>query len=136
MTVPPAARIKLAVYLGEGGHKLGPGKVALLEQIERHGSISAAARAMGMAYRHAWELVDDLNACFADPVVAVAIGGRRGGGAGLTDWGRELVACFRKMETATDRAIGRDVARLSAHAGARRVRRAEPALARRRSGNR
>jgi molybdate transport system regulatory protein len=103
------ARIKLAVYLGEEEHKLGPGKVRLLEAIEELGSISAAARSMGMAYRHAWELVDDLNQCFASPVVAVSIGGREGGGAVLTPWGHELVKRFHHMEEATRRAIGRDL---------------------------
>jgi molybdate transport system regulatory protein len=103
------ARIKLAVYLGEEEHKLGPGKVRLLEAIGELGSISAAARSMGMAYRHAWELVDDLNQCFATPVVAVSIGGREGGGAALTPWGQELIKRFHSMEQATSRAIGRDL---------------------------
>ena len=103
------ARIKLAVYLGEEEHKLGPGKVRLLEAIEDLGSISAAARSMGMAYRHAWELVDDLNRCFTTPIVAVSIGGREGGGAKLTPWGRELIERFHSMEKAARRAIGRDL---------------------------
>lgn len=50
------ARVRISVYLGEAEHKLGPGKVRLLEAIGEHGSISAAARSMGMAYRHAWEM--------------------------------------------------------------------------------
>ena len=103
------ARIKLAVYLGKEEHKLGPGKVRLLEAIEEIGSISAAARSMGMAYRHAWELVDDLNRCFAKPIVAVSIGGREGGGAKLTPRGRELIERFHRMEKAARRAIGRDL---------------------------
>ena len=103
------ARIKLAIYLGEEAHKLGPGKVRLLETIEKTGSISAAARSMGMAYRHAWELVDDLNRCFTTPIVAVSIGGREGGGATLTPWGRELIERFHSMEKAARRAIGRDL---------------------------
>jgi molybdate transport system regulatory protein len=73
-------------------HSLGPGKAALLEAIGETGSISAAARKLGMAYRHAWELVDDLNACFASPVVYAAPGGREGGGARLMPFGEELVA--------------------------------------------
>ncbi len=98
-------RLKLAVYIGTEEHKLGPGKVRLLEAIGEHGSISAAARSMGMAYRHAWELVDDLNRCFAVPVVTPSTGGHRGGGAALTPWGRELIERFRSMERAAGRAI-------------------------------
>jgi molybdate transport system regulatory protein len=71
-------RIRLALYLGPDGHELGPGKIRLLEAIRDHGSISAAAREMGMAYRHAWELVAGLNGCFAEPVVAAATGGAAG----------------------------------------------------------
>jgi molybdate transport system regulatory protein len=103
------SRIKLAVYLGQKDHKLGPGKVRLLEAIDEHGSISAAARAMGMAYRHAWELVDDMNRCFATPVVRVAMGGRHGGGTSLTPWGRELIEHFRRMEDAARQAIAQDL---------------------------
>jgi len=99
------ARVKFAVYLSEDEHKLGPGKVHLLEEIGRCGSISAAARSMGMAYRHAWELVDDLNRCFATPVVSAAIGGRGGGGAKLTPWGQELIERFHSMESAVRRVV-------------------------------
>jgi molybdate transport system regulatory protein len=112
-------RIRLAVYLGPGEHKLGPGKVRLLEEISQRGSISAAARAMGMAYRHAWELVDDLNRCFATQVVAAAVGGRTGGGATLTPWGRELVRRFRAMEEACARALRRDLGALEARVARR-----------------
>jgi molybdate transport system regulatory protein len=115
-------RIKLAVYIGADEHKVGPGKVALLEEIGRHGSISAAARAMGMAYRHAWEMVDDLNGCFARPVVRVAIGGRTGGGAELTPWGRELIERFRAIETLTQQTIGPAVADLAACAARKSAR--------------
>jgi molybdate transport system regulatory protein len=116
-------RIKLAIYLGdeEKGQKLGPGKVRLLERIEQHGSISAAARSMGMAYRHAWELVDGLNQFFARPVVEVSVGGRSGGGARLTRWGHELVRRFHAMEKATQRAVGSDVSRIAREGSRRRV---------------
>ena len=84
-------RVRLRIYLGEEEHKLGPGKIQLLEAIREHGSISAAARSMGMAYRHAWELVDDLNRCFRSPVVSASTGGRAGGGAEITELGEELI---------------------------------------------
>ena len=102
------ARVRLHIHL-DGGHTLGPGKVQLLEGVRDHGSISAAARAMEMAYRHAWELIDDLNQGFGRLVVETASGGRAGGGARLTKFGEELVRRFRAMEASTERAIARDL---------------------------
>ncbi len=108
-------RIRISVYLGDAGHKLGPGKIALLEAIEKEGSISAAARSMGMAYRHAWEMVDELNRCFDTPAVEVSSGGRAGGGASLTSRGRDVVKRFRAIEGSVDRAARSQVAALEAH---------------------
>lgn len=108
------ARVRLRIYLGEAGHKLGPGKIRLLEAIGEHGSISAAARSMGMAYRHAWVLVDELNRCFDEGVVVAAAGGREGGGATLTAWGEEVVERFRRMETTAREAIREDLDALDA----------------------
>ena len=105
-------RIRLHIHVGSE-HSLGPGKVALLEAIRETGSISAAARALEMAYRHAWELVDDLNACFAPAAVETAAGGRLGGGARLTPFGEELVQRFREMEAAAEAAIAPALAKLA-----------------------
>lgn len=80
--------------------RVGPGKIALLEQIERTGSISAAGRALGMSYRRAWLLVDELNRLFETPLVATQLGGAHGGGARLTDLGGDLVQRFRSLEQA------------------------------------
>jgi molybdate transport system regulatory protein len=104
-------RLRLHIHVDDE-HSLGPGKIALLEAIAAEGSISAAARAMDMAYRHAWELVDDLNQCFRDGVVVAGPGGREGGGASLTPFGRDLVARFRAMERNANGAIARDLAAL------------------------
>jgi molybdate transport system regulatory protein len=82
----------------EVGRRLGAGKVALLESIDRTGSISAAGRAQGMSYRRAWLLVDELNQLFASPLVAAHHGGVNGGGAALTDEGRRIVALYREAE--------------------------------------
>lgn len=119
-------RIRLALYLGPGAHKLGTGKIRLLEAIGEHGSISAAARSLGMAYRHAWELVDDLDACFDRPAVETATGGRAGGGARLTAWGEELIRSFRAMEAAAARAVQPELAQLETHLAKRRTRTRSP----------
>lgn len=89
---------------------MGPGKAELVERIAATGSISAAAREMGMSYRRAWQLVEALNACFREPVVVTAIGGARGGGARVTAYGRRLVRAFRALERKAARAIAADLA--------------------------
>ncbi len=100
MTTMPRLRIRIEF---EGKHTLGPGKIQLLEAVGEHGSISAAARSMSMSYRHAWEMLDDVNQCFAGRVLETEAGGRSGGGARLTDFGREIVTRFREIqETAAD----------------------------------
>jgi molybdate transport system regulatory protein len=78
---------------------IGPGKIQLLEAIDRHGSISAAARVLGIAYPNAWKLVDSLNHHFREPLVTRVTGGRRGGGASLTETGRAVLEIFRSIET-------------------------------------
>jgi molybdate transport system regulatory protein len=80
--------------------RIGPGKIDLLEAIAREGSISAAGRALGMSYRRAWYLVDALNRQAGLPMVAASPGGARGGGAMLTEAGRDLVADYRAIEQA------------------------------------
>jgi molybdate transport system regulatory protein len=86
---------------------VGPGKIALLETIERTGSLSQAARELGMSYRRAWLLLASLNTAFREPVAVTATGGRGGGGAQLTAFGRELVRLFRAFERDTQaRAVG------------------------------
>jgi len=80
--------------------RLGPGKVRLLELIAEHGSIAAAGRAMGMSYRRAWLLINDLNRCFRDPLVLSQQGGSRGGGASLTALGNDVVQRYRAVEAA------------------------------------
>ncbi len=107
------ARTRLRVYLGSD-HSLGPGKIHLLEAVLEHGSISGAARSMDMAYRHAWELLDDMNRCFRQPVVEGARGGRSGGGAKVTPFGEEVIRRFRKMERKAQKVMASDLAALDA----------------------
>jgi molybdate transport system regulatory protein len=84
------------------GLRLGPGKVRLLDGISETGSISAAARKMEMSYRRAWLLIEELNAMFGRSVVETSAGGSGGGGAKVTDFGKEVVVMFRDMERDTD----------------------------------
>lgn len=92
---------------------IGPGKAALISHIEKTGSISAAARAMGMSYRRAWQLVEALNESFSKPVVLTAIGGRRGGGAQVTTFGRRLAREYHRMENKASSAIQTDLRRFA-----------------------
>ena len=82
----------------DNGRNLGHGKVRLLEMVEAHGSISSAARAMDMSYRRAWLLVDEVNRMFITPVIETQLGGKGGGHAKLTEFGRLLVAHYRSIE--------------------------------------
>src|SRR5438876_3460664 len=93
---------------------MGPGKAELIARIGETGSISAAARAMRMSYRRAWQLVEALNHDFREPVIATAIGGSRGGGARVTPFGQHLVARFRAMEKKASAAIAAHLRRFEA----------------------
>lgn len=81
---------------GPEGTFLGYGRVTLLERIGEHGSISSAARSMEMSYRKAWLLVDSMNRQSRQPLVVTATGGKCGGGARLTETGRQAIILFRK----------------------------------------
>ena len=95
----------IRVRFGERGF-IGPGKVELLELIERQGSISAAGRAMGMSYRRAWMIIEELNRTFAAPLVGKQTGGSGGGGAVLTELGKEVVTRYRRIEhTANEKTV-------------------------------
>lgn len=98
------------------GHAIaiGPGKVELLEHIEETGSISAAARRMNMSYRRAWLLVDTMNQCFKSPVVETATGGKGGGGAHVSDFGREVMRRYREMEDKAALAVSHEMEAFSA----------------------
>src|SRR4051812_2051128 len=96
------AALSLRIDLPQG--RIGPGKIDLLEAIDREGSISAAGRALGMSYKRAWDLVDALNKLLGQAVVEASPGGYRGGGAILTDAGRNLVADYRAIARAAQRA--------------------------------
>lgn len=95
---PPRLRIKLQVTCG-GEIAMGPGKADLLDAIDRTGSISGAAKALGMSYRRAWLLVDAMNRCWREPLVMTAPGGTaRGGGARVTPFGASICESYRALQ--------------------------------------
>lgn len=99
---------QLRILLGSA-IAMGPGKADLLEAIEREGSITRAARSMGMSYRRAWLLVETMNKSFRAPLVSTARGGRRGGGAHLTPLGSEALRRYRAMERKAGRTLAHDM---------------------------
>lgn len=89
--------VRPRLYLGDD-LSLGPGKIDLLRKVGDTGSISAAARALGIPYKRAWLLIDSINHGFPQPLLDTAIGGRAGGGARLTPLGEALIAAYDALE--------------------------------------
>lgn len=108
----PKIQFRLRIYRDED-IALGPGKVALLEAIADTGSISGAARQLGMSYRRAWVLVDEVNRSFNSPSVDTATGGAHGGGAALTRFGNGLVRRYRALERTAHQAAAADIRALT-----------------------
>ena len=105
MTTDPALRIR--ILFGDTA-MLGPGKADLLEAIRATGSIAAAGRSMGMSYKRAWSLVEEMNAAFRAPLVDSARGGAKGGGARLTETGAAVLDHYRRLEeTVAEAGAGR-----------------------------
>jgi len=88
------------------GDRIGPGKVALLEAIRSTGSISAGARALGMSYRRAWLLVEQINHALREPAVTTETGGQSGGGASVTPIGERIINLYRAIEAEARMAAG------------------------------
>ena len=108
----PRVQVRLRISRGTD-IAVGPGKIDLLEAIARTGSITAAARSLGMSYRRAWLLVDTMGRCFRHPVVEAAVGGRRGGGTRLTALGIEVVCRYRRIEARALKTSTPDIAALT-----------------------
>ena len=96
-----ALKLKLQIYCGDE-IAMGPGKADLLEAIAAAGSISAAARQMGMSYRRAWLLVDAMNRCWSEAVVETVAGGSHEKGARVSDFGQRLLSGYRTLQDNLD----------------------------------
>lgn len=107
---PPIFKLRIVF---DDGTRLGPGKADLLHFIERTGSIAAAGREMGMSYKRAWLLVDQLNHTFAGPLVHSERGGAAGGGATLTQLGQEVLAMYRTALARAEAAAGDELEALN-----------------------
>jgi molybdate transport system regulatory protein len=92
---------------------IGPGKVDLLEAVQEHGSISAAARSLGMSYRRAWLLIDELNRSLKSPATVSEQGGQSGGGCALTPVGENIVRLYREVESEAQAACAAQIAALT-----------------------
>jgi molybdate transport system regulatory protein len=100
---------RLRILLGSAV-AIGPGKADLLEAIGAEGSISSAARRMGMSYRRAWLLVEAMNRSFRQPLIEAVRGGQGGGGARLTAFGCDALERYRHMEAKAQECVAEDIA--------------------------
>jgi molybdate transport system regulatory protein len=109
----PAAVLRPRLRLVRGGTiLLGPGKADLLDSVRETGSLRQAASGLGMSYMRAWTLVKTMNTAFREPLVALARGGARHGGAALTPAGAHVLALYRAMERKCSDAAAGDAGRL------------------------
>lgn len=111
-TGPKDPKLRLRILFGPDA-MMGPGKADLLERIADTGSISAAGRAMGMSYKRAWQLVEVMNAIFAQPLVTSSRGGAAGGGAVLTAEGQRVLSLYRRLEVRVAEAGTEELAELT-----------------------
>jgi molybdate transport system regulatory protein len=119
-----APLIRFRIDFAENAN-VGPGKIALLEGIRKCGSLSQAARRMGISYRRAWLLLDSLNKTFDVPATVNQTGGAKGGGAKLTSFGVMLIERYREAEQKLNEVAGECLQEIRRH-----VNRHAPASAR------
>jgi molybdate transport system regulatory protein len=98
------SHLSIRIDFEPSGSALGPGMAQLLERVVTHGSIRAAAASMGMSYRKAWLLIQEMQETFNGAVVTSAIGGTSGGGIRLTELGATLLKTYRRIESRAARA--------------------------------
>lgn len=102
--------VKFRVWFFTKDEKLlGKGRVELLELIDEKGSISQAAKAMGMSYRQAWQMVQEMNERAGRLLVEKKLGGKSGGGAFVTENGRQLIASFKALEKRVAQFIAKEL---------------------------
>jgi molybdate transport system regulatory protein len=111
MTAP-----RIRILIGDAV-AIGPGKALLLEKIENTGSISAAAREMGMSYRKAWGLIDNLNNDFSAEIVSKSSGGKGGGGTFLSPLGKEMLRRYSLIEKIAAESVKDDLIWFEQHLG-------------------
>lgn len=104
-----SGNIKIRIPYAGTVSAMGPGKADLVEAIDRCGSISGAARDMGMSYKRAWDLVDTMNKCFREPLVVTATGGSRGGGAQVTAFGHLVVRRYRELVAKANHSVAAEL---------------------------
>ncbi len=91
-------KIKSRIWIeADGNILLGEGRVSLLKAIDETGSLSKAAKSLGMSYKKAWSLIDAVNSRAEKPVITTSIGGKSGGGTELTSYGKSLVIAFETI---------------------------------------
>ena len=108
MTAPAPIKLKIQLMCG-AEIAMGPGKADLLAAIEVTGSISAAGRRLGLSYRKVRLMLDTMNRCFRAPLVEAVKGGARGGGASLTDLGREALRSYQQIQARAQAAVNREL---------------------------
>lgn len=106
------ARLSIRIYLDAPKRALGPGMMQLLEGVDEHGSIRKSASIMKMSYRKAWLLIQGMQDTFGGPVITTSVGGSKGGGAEVTELGKSLLRCYRRIESRASNAAAKDVAML------------------------
>jgi len=91
-------KIKSRIWIEANNNVLlGEGRMSLLKAIEETGSLSKAAKSLQMSYKKAWHLIDTVNKAAKKPVTISNIGGKGGGGAQLTPYGKSLVIAFEDI---------------------------------------
>ena len=106
--------LSIRIDFEPSGSALGPGMVELLERVAEQGSIRSAAASMGMSYRKAWLLIQEMQDTFNGAIVTTEIGGSDGGGTKLTELGTQLLKTYRRIENRTARAAEADLEVLAA----------------------
>jgi molybdate transport system regulatory protein len=91
-------RLSIRIDFEPSGSALGPGMAQLLERVAELGSIRRAAASMGMSYRKAWLLIQEVQKTFDGQVVKAEAGGVSGGGTVLTELGNSLLIIYRRVE--------------------------------------